>query len=552
MTRRQLAAGLAGTAGLIAVVTLLARVAGLTRVLGFAVAVRAGGVGEIYHSVNAVPTMVFEVAAGGTLAAVAVPLIAHRIGAGEPERADALASVLLSWTVAILVPLGAVVFLFAAPLATFLVDDFDPQARSLAATLLRIFALQVPLYGVGIVLTGLLHAHRRFLAAALAPLCSSVVVLGSYLWYGYLTGGQTSLSLVSDGAVAVLGWGTTVGVVALALPLVGPALATGWRWRPTWWLDADDARRIGRLAGAGGVALLAQQGVVLTTIWLSNRSGDRGTLPVYGYVQAMYLLPYAVLAVPVATSVVPALATRAGADAGTGDGADADSATTLARSIRAVLVLTGLSAGALVAAAPAVGAFFGILDQWLSLDGASTAALDAMPVALTAYAPGLVGFGLIALLTRATYVRGQPLHAAAVTAFGWGVAAVPPVAIVGTGQGAATTLWSLGVASSAGMTIAGIGLVVLVRRAWGAPATAGAARTAGTVVVAVAMAVAAGDLVTRGRPLDDLTEVLVVGVAAGATALLAGLVAFAVGDRTMLANALRRGRARRRTTVERA
>ncbi|MGL4177613.1 MAG: murein biosynthesis integral membrane protein MurJ, partial [Dermatophilaceae bacterium] len=528
MTRRRLAAGIAGAAGLIAVVTLLSRMAGLARVLGFAEAVRAGGVGEIYQSVNALPNVVFEVAAGGTLAAVAVPLIAHRIGAGEPERADALASVLLSWTVAVLVPLGAALFLLAAPLATFLVDDFDPRARSLAATLLRIFALQVPLYGVGIVLTGLLHAHRRFLTAALAPLFSSVVVLGSYLWYGQLTGGETAPSLVSDQAVAVLGWGTTAGVAALALPLVARALATGWRWRPAWRLEADDARRIGRLAGAGVLALVAQQGAVVTTIWLANRSGDRGTFPVYGYVQAVYLLPYAVLAVPVATSVFPALAARAGAGE--------DSAATLARSVRAVLVLTGLSTGVLLAAAPAVGAFFGILDRGRGLDGASTAALDAMPVALTAYAPGLVGFGLIALLTRATYVRGRPLHAAAVTALGWSIAAVPPLVVVGTGRGPAVTLWALGLASSAGMTIAGVGLVLLVRRAWGPAATAGASRTAGSLVVALAMAILVGDLVTRGRPLDDVMEVLVVGVAAGSAALVAAVLVFAVGDRTMFAD----------------
>ena len=96
MTRRRLASGIAGAAGLIAVTTLLARVVGFARVLVFADAVRAGGVGGIYQSVNALPNVLFEVAAGGVLAAVAVPLIAHRLGAGERDRADHTASVLLT------------------------------------------------------------------------------------------------------------------------------------------------------------------------------------------------------------------------------------------------------------------------------------------------------------------------------------------------------------------------------------------------------------------------------------------------------------------------
>ena len=537
MTRRRFASGIAGAAGLIAVTTLLARTAGFARILVFADAVRAGGVGGVYQSVNALPNVLFEIAAGGILAAVAVPLIAHRLGAGERDRAEHTASVLLTWTLLVLVPVAVLLWLLAAPVSAWLVDDTVPGADEVAATLLRIFAVQVPLYGLGIILTGLLQAHRRFLAAALAPLASSLVVLASYLWYGSIVEGQTAPALVSDEAIAVLGWGTTLGVVVLSVPLVVPAMRTGWRWRPALRMPADDARRIGALAGAGVMALLAQQAAVLVTMWLANHSGDNGTFPVYQYAQAVYLLPYAVLAVPVATSAFPALAARTGAGE--------DVSLTLARSMRAVLVLTALSVGVLIAAAPAIGAFFSILDARRGDGAASTAALAALPGTLTAYAPGLVGFGLTALLTRALYVRGRPTDAGLAAALGWTVAALLPLLLVGTGQGPATTLRGLGLASTLGMTLSGLALVLLVRRTWGAGVTRGAGRTAGALVVAVALAVAVGDLVTRGRPLDDLLEVVLVGAGAGALALFVGVVALSIGDREMMTRVLQRGRARR-------
>ena len=537
MTRRRFASGIAGAAGLIAVTTLLARTAGFARILVFADAVRAGGVGGVYQSVNALPNVLFEIAAGGILAAVAVPLIAHRLGAGERDRAEHTASVLLTWTLLVLVPVAALLWLLAAPVSAWLVDDTVPGADEVAATLLRIFAVQVPLYGLGIILTGLLQAHRRFLAAALAPLASSLVVLASYLWYGSIVEGQTAPALVSDEAIAVLGWGTTLGVVVLSVPLVVPAMRTGWRWRPALRMPADDARRIGALAGAGVMALLAQQAAVLVTMWLANHSGDNGTFPVYQYAQAVYLLPYAVLAVPVATSAFPALAARTGAGE--------DVSLTLARSMRAVLVLTALSVGVLIAAAPAIGAFFSILDARRGDGAASTAALAALPGTLTAYAPGLVGFGLTALLTRALYVRGRPTDAGLAAALGWTVAALLPLLLVGTGQGPAITLRGLGLASTMGMTLSGLALVLLVRRTWGAGVTRGAGRTAGALVVAVALAVAVGDLVTRGRPLDDLLEVVLVGAGAGALALFVGVVALSIGDREMMTRVLQRGRARR-------
>ena len=303
-------------------------------------------------------------------------------------------------------------------------------------------------------------------------------------------------------------------------------------------MPRDDAHRIAALAGAGVIALLAQQVAVLVTNYLANHSGDRGAFPVYLYVQAIYLLPYAVLAVPVATSAFPFLAASSGAGE--------ETSATLSRARRAVLVLTGLSAGVLVAVAPAVGAFFTLLDARRGSDGASPAALAALPGALTAFAPGLVGFGLTALLTRALYVRGRPMDAGIAAALGWAVAGLLPLLLIGTGQGAAATLRWLGLASTLGMTLSGVALVLLVRRTWGPDATRGSGRTSGALVVAAAVAVMVGSLVTHNRPMDDLAETLLVGLAAGFAALMAGVVTLAIGDREMMSQVLQRGRSRRR------
>ena len=537
MSERRLASGIAGAAGLIAIMTLLARAAGFGRILVFADTVRARGVGEIYQSVNAIPNVLFEVAAGGVLAAAAIPLIAAKLGAGDREGADRAASVLLSWALAILVPTAVVVALLADPIARWLVPAFDPQARAVGATLLRVFAVQIPLYGIGIILAGLLQAHRRFLAAALAPLLSSLVVLVTYLWYASLVDGATAPSAVPSHAILVLGWGTTLGVVVLSLPLIGPALATGWRWRPGFRMDPADLARARGLAGAGLLALVAQQGAVLTTMWLGNHSGDRGAFPVYQYLQAVYLLPYAVLAVPVATSAFPALAERAGAGE--------DSSVTLSRALRAIAALTAVPAAVLIAVAPAVGAFFGALDARRGSGGASPAALAALAPALTAYAPGLVGLGLAALLTRALYVQGHPLQAGLAVAAGWVIAAAGPLAFVGSDQGPARTLWALGLWSSLGMTVTAIALLVLLRRSWGPDSTRGLARLSRSLLLAMVGAIVVGDLVVRSMALDGLGTSLVTGLVTGAAALAAALAVLAVTERAMMVETIWRGRARR-------
>ena len=216
------------------------------------------------------------------------------------------------------------------------------------------------------------------------------------------------------------------------------------------------------------------------------------------------------------------------------------------RSLRAVLVLTGLSVGVLIATAPAIGAFFSLLDARRGDGAASTEAITALPGTLAAYAPGLVGLGLTALLTRAVYVRGRPADAALAAAFGWSIAALLPLVVIGGGQDPATTLRVLGLSSTLGMTLSGVALVLLVRRTWGPAATQGTGRTSGALVVAAAAAVMVGSLVTHGRPLDDLVEVLVVGAAAGAAALFTGVVVLSIGDFARMSEVVQRGRARRR------
>ena len=137
------------------------------------------------------------------------------------------------------------------------------------------------------------------------------------------------------------------------------------------------------------------------------------------------------------------------------------------------------------------------------------------------------------------------MHAAAAVAAGW-LVAIAPIVVVGPDQGPGATLRALGVASSLGMTLSAVLLLMLVRREWGQEAIAGAARTAGALVVAAAAGLAVGDVVTHGRSLDDFTEVVLTGVGAGSAALVAGLVVLWFSDREMMRAAILRGRARRR------
>lgn len=527
------AGGLLGAAALIAAVTVVSRVAGFARSVVQSEAVGATDLGGVYNSANILPNVMFEVVAGGALAGAVVPLLAAPLARQMRSDVDRTASALLGWALVVLVPLGALLALVARPVAELLLDDPDGESVRVAADMLVAFAPQVPLYGVGVVLTGVLQAHRRFAWPAAAPLLSSAVVIGVFAAFGAMVADPGDLASVPASATALLAWGTTAGVAALSLPLLWPVHRCGVRLRPTLRFPAGVAARARALAGAGIGALLAQQASVLVTVVLANRYGGTTAFAVVPLVQAVYVLPYAVLAVPLATASFPRLAGRAA------DGDRVGFARLTSTTTRGVLVVTGAGVAMLVAAAPAVEQFF-----WLY----GTGDFSGMAAGLAWTAPGLLGFALVLHASRALYSLDHGRRAMVATASGWLTVVVVAVVVVPLltrgGPDQQGTLVGLGLANSVGMTVAGAALLVALARAAGRSAVGGVPRTLAVVLGGGAAGALAGRLVGDAVLGVDaaIAEALVAGALSGATACAVLLAAAVLADRTALLAVLRRAR----------
>jgi len=523
---------LAGAALLITVVTIASRLLGFARQLVQASEVGTVGVGTAYASANLLPNILYEVAAGGALAGAVVPVLAGAIARRARLDVNRSASALLTWALVVLVPLGLVMLVFAGPIASLIPHVGHGETAATTTYFLRVFALQIPLYGVGFVLSGVLQAHKRFFWPAAAPMLSSVVVIGAYLVFGHLDADPTDVAAASRSALAWLAWGTTAGVAAMSLPLFVPAWRTGTSLRLTFRFPPGQAARARRLALAGVGAVVAQQVASLAILWAANRWGGDGAFPVYQYAQAVYVLPYAVLAVPLATSTFPRLAERASL------GDHAGFSRLVAPTTRIVLTVTAVGVAALVAASDAVQAFFATFTP---------GGVAGMAATVAWLAPGLLGFALVFHLSRVLYSLDHGRAAVRATALGWGVVVVgalvlPPVLARGASD-AVRTLEGIGVASSLGMTVAGAALLWAVHRYAPGRPLAGVARTVAVLAVGAALGSLAG-LLTSGvllpddagslRALASGLESLGVGLVAAVVGAVVVVVASLVGDRPTL------------------
>lgn len=494
---------------------LVSRITGLARVVAMSAALGATALGDTYQAANLVSNILFELLAGGILSAVLVPVFVDLIDRGRRDQAVRLGGNLLGVTLvglAVVVAVG----LLAAPWLMELLTLTVPEAAlrdaqvELGTFLLWFFLPQVLLYAIGAVATALLHADRRFVAAALAPVFNNVVVIGAMVLFWTLHGDTPSLDLTLQEKV-VLGGGATLGVLAMTFAPWWASRRAGMILRPRW---APRDPRVRPLAAQGAWAaghLGLNQLFAMATVIAAGRVV--GGVVAYQIAFTFFLMPYALLANPLTTTLYPRLAS--GAAAGRMEEVRDD----LGWGVRSMAFV-------LFPAAFVIAAVARPLLEVVRIGNLDVAGADLVSLTLSGYMVGLVGYALAYLLTRASYavgdVRSPTLVSLVATSFGVVALAVGTDLVAGDAR-----VVGLGLAHAGVVTATALVLFGLLRGRLGALHVGSAlARdlVAGAIAGGAAWAVAtAVGIETRSAALVALTLGGVVGlVSYGVVQLLLG------------------------------
>jgi putative peptidoglycan lipid II flippase len=348
------------------------------------------------------------------------------------------------------------------------------------ASMLQVFAPQALLYGLSVVLYGLLQAYRRFAGPTIGPAISSLVLIAAFLSFVPLAKGLPLARLPLQ-AELVLSAGTTLGVAALVLVGVLPTWRLHLRLRPTLRFPAGVARRSGGLALVGVVELITIDLATLVAIALANGRGATGAIVIFNYASQVFNTVAAVLALSVVISAFPVLSARDGPVF----------ARTCAGSTRAVLLLSWL--GTALIAAIAVPAAHVLAQQ--------PGQVPELVEAFALFAPGIAGTVVAANLTRVMLVIGRLKIAAGAVAGSWLLVIVADVALAELVP-ARLVVAALALGNTIGQTVVAVPLILLTRRICGPAAVEGsghamlaglaAGATGSAVGVAVSLAASGG------------------------------------------------------------
>ena len=335
------------------------------------------------------------------------------------------------------------------------------------------------------------------------------MVIAAYLAFTPLSKGLPLAELPLD-AQLVLSVGTTLGVAALVLVAVPPTWRLHLTFRPALRFPPGVARRATGLAVVGVIELVAYDLSTVVALVLANGRGSTGAVVLLNYGWQVFNSVNGVLALSIAISAFPVLSAR--------EGPVFDR--TCAGSTRAVLLAGWFGTAISVAiAVPAAHILARQPDQ-----------VPELIAAFILFAPGLVGFGVIANISRVMLASGR-LKVAAVAVGGSWLIVIAADAVLAEIAPARLVVPALALGSTIGQSVVAIPLVIATRRIRGPEAVRGTGRAALGGLVAGAAGAGAGVAVSLALPVSHKLLAAGVAILATASAALAfGLVAYLLDD----------------------
>ncbi len=304
-------ASIARSSGVMAVGTLGSRLTGFLRTIAQSWALGLiSTLGAAYNLANTLPNVVYNLALGGILTSVIVPLIVNA-SKRETDRGQGYDQRMFTLITAALLGITVIATIVAAPLVNLYKGSsiVGPEAH-LTIIFAYFFIPQIFFYGVSSLIGAVLNSRGSFAAPMWTPIINNAVVIAVLGMYVAVAGLHKTPATISSGQIELLGLGTTIGIIAQTVALIPALRRVGFRWQPRLDFRRSEVTEIGRMAGWMFGYIAATQVAFLVT---TNVAGDASKygITTYSYAWQLFQLPYAVVGISVITALLPRMSAHA-------------------------------------------------------------------------------------------------------------------------------------------------------------------------------------------------------------------------------------------------
>ena len=310
---------LARSSAVMAAGTVVSRILGFARTAVIAAALGTALTADTFTVANTVPNILYILLAGGVLNAVFVPQLVRAMREGD-EFSRAFTDRLLTLSGLLLLGITVAATAAAPLIISVYTSDYTERDTAVAVSFAYWCLPQIFFYGLYTMLGQVLNARGSFGPMMWAPIVNNLVAIATgLLFIASFTVDERRPTSLSDGAIALLGAGTTLGVALQALVLVPVLRRTGFGYRPRRDFRGVGLRRTGELARWTLLFVLVNQLAYVVIVNLGTRAGAAaedelpygvGYFP-YSAAYLLFMLPHSIITVSVVTGLLPQLSADA-------------------------------------------------------------------------------------------------------------------------------------------------------------------------------------------------------------------------------------------------
>ena len=304
--------------------TAASRVTGQIRTILLAWALGTTGyAANAYQAGSMIPQVIYTLVSGGIFNAVLVPQIVRTLKAKDAEtKLNRLITLAITMLLAV-----TILMALSTPLLTRLYVNGGPETMALATSFTLWCMPQIFFYGLYTVIGQILAAKDHFTAYAWSSVGANIISCIGFGTFIALFGRATEhpLDFWTADKIALTAGTWTLGVAFQALVLFIPLTKIGLKYRPQFGLRGIGLRSMGPVAAwSVGIVVIDQLANIVITRTSTNApmlaQQQFGINPLdvagnasYQNAYTIYMLPYSLIAVSLATAIFPKIS-RAIAD----------------------------------------------------------------------------------------------------------------------------------------------------------------------------------------------------------------------------------------------
>ena len=288
------------SSNIVSVLVIIGRITGFFRTSAQAYAIGALGLASAYTVANNLPNLLYELVMGGMLITSFLPVYMSVKKKRGDEAAAAYFSNLSSIVVLLMLIVLVLSIIFAVPIvwtqSAGASEGFDSD---LAVYFFRWFAIEVVLYALSSLLSGVLNAERDYFASNVAPILNNVIIIAGFYGYAYLT---NQMGVPAERAIIVLAVANPLGVAVQVLAQVPALMRHGIRLRPRIDFHDPALKETLRIGLPTLVLMLISTPTTAVTSSCALSVTEAGASIAY-YARVWYVLPFSIFAIPISTTM---------------------------------------------------------------------------------------------------------------------------------------------------------------------------------------------------------------------------------------------------------